>query len=272
MSDDFSQVIHSHIWKEEPETDNPFAASKCLCHGYDVYGDVMGKASYVQYLYLLFKGDRPSKEAAAALEMIAIALANPGPRDPSVHAAMAAGVGGSPAATALMSALAASAGSHGGAREVLLAMDLWRECGMNLVAWKERLALPEPPSRPLFWPQIDHAPGFDPHGASCATPVRQTLSALAGVLGDGRVMWLEKSRTELEASAGHPLAMAGVVAAAFADLGFSPQEAEMLTLLMRLPGAAAHALEQWQRGFRQFPFFSLELENDPGPVAQKEQA
>jgi citrate synthase len=58
--------------------------------------------------------------------------------------------------------------------------------------------------------------------------------------------------------------MTGVAAAAMIDLGFSPGEAEMLTLLLRLPGAAAHALEQGRQGFRRFPFFSIELENDPG--------
>jgi citrate synthase len=37
----------------------------------------------------------------------------------------------------------------------------------------------------------------------------------------------------------------------------------MLFLLLRLPGAAAHALEQGQSGFRSFPFYSVEVANDP---------
>jgi citrate synthase len=43
----------------------------------------------------------------------------------------------------------------------------------------------------------------------------------------------------------------------------------MLFLLLRLPGAAAHALEQWQNGYRNFPFYPLELTDDP---AQQEAA
>lgn len=270
MSDDFSQVIHSHIWAEEPESNNPFVAAVCHCCGYDVYGDLLGKASYIEYLYLLFKGARPASDASKALEVLAVALANPGPRDPSVHAAMAAGVGGSPASSALMAALAAGAGSYGGARDVLLSMEDWNKCGTDMSLWKIVLTSPREQTRPLFWPQIEHSPGFDAHGVTCATPVCQTLEHLAEILPSDQVAWLCKNRNELEALAERPLAMSGVAAAALTNLGFSAAEGEMLTLLLRLPGAAAHALEQKQRGFRQFPFFSLDLQNDPGPVSNKE--
>jgi citrate synthase len=67
----------------------------------------------------------------------------------------------------------------------------------------------------------------------------------------------------LEAACGHPLSMAGVAAAALADLGFTAQEGEMLFLLLRLPGAAAHALEQQGFGHKRFPFYRMELEEGP---------
>ena len=46
----------------------------------------------------------------------------------------------------------------------------------------------------------------------------------------------------------------------------------MLFLLLRLPGAAVHALEQKKLGWRKYPFFGdgLTLTNDPGPVKDKE--
>ena len=34
----------------------------------------------------------------------------------------------------------------------------------------------------------------------------------------------------------------------------------MLFLMLRLPGAAAHALEQGEMGFRKFPFYTIEQE------------
>ncbi|HVK93831.1 MAG TPA: citryl-CoA lyase [Noviherbaspirillum sp.] len=271
MSDNFGQVIHSHLWEEEAQPDNPFVAEACYCSGYDVYGDLLGKAGYIEYLYLLIKGERPSAAVRTALEMLAVALANPGPRDPSVHAAMAAGVGGSTAASALVAALAAGAGSYGGGREVFLAMEQWQSKGMDLEAWRQGLLSPSKPTRAEVWPEVGHPPGFDPYGKRCAKPVLQTLSMLAGAMPSGHLSWLMQYREALEAAAGHPLAMPGVTAAALGDLGFSPVEGEMLTLLLRLPGAAAHALEQGKQGFRRFPFFSLDLENDPGPVSLSEQ-
>jgi citrate synthase len=38
----------------------------------------------------------------------------------------------------------------------------------------------------------------------------------------------------------------------------------MLFLLLRLPGAAAHALEQRAAGHKQFPFYELELDATSG--------
>ncbi len=61
-----------------------------------------------------------------------------------------------------------------------------------------------------------------------------------------------------------PLAMTGLAAAAFADLGFTPMEGEMLHLLLRLPGTAAHALEQQTvYGFKRFPYPPVDLQDDP---------
>lgn len=271
MSDDFGQVFNSHIWEEQAEPDNPFAASVCRCRGYDVYGDLLGKASYMEYIHLLFKGERPSPQIAAAMELLAVALANPGPRDLSIHASMAAGATGNPASAALMAALSTGAGSYGGAREVRLAMDNWRDCETDLAKWQACLEAEPKSPRPLIWPKMEHPAGFDPYGASCSTPVRQTLAKLTAALPGGKLAWLSDNRAALERAAKLPLAMSGVTAAAFCDLGFTAVEAEMLTLLLRLPGAAAHALEQGQRGYRQFPFFDIELENDPEANNAKEQ-
>jgi len=269
MSDAFSDSVNSSLWQEQAEADDPFSAAVCRAAGYDVYGDLLGKASYIEYLFLLFRGERPSAAQARTLELLAIALANPGPRDPSVHAAMATGVSGTPAAASLIAALAPGAGSHGGAREVLLAMQDWQQHGRKLANWEAALACPPPPTRSGIWPHPEHRPGFAPYGASCTTPVRQTLALLARAQPDGHCAWLERHRAPLEAAAALPLAMSGVAAAALIDLGFEPAAGEMLTLMLRLPGAAAHALEQQRQGFRQFPFFSLDLQNDPGPAHQE---
>ncbi|MBI3345251.1 MAG: citryl-CoA lyase [Gammaproteobacteria bacterium] len=261
------EKIRTRIWSEDPEPDNPFAAAVCYCHGYDVYGDILGKASWIEYLYLLFRGERPTPKQARLLEGLAIAVANLGPRDHSVNAAMNAGVGGSTYASCLMAALAVGAGQLGGAHEVYIAIEYWGRCGQDLGLWEKELLNPEIPERADIWLPMEHPPGFDPHGASCTTPVRQILHYLT-THGEGKALsWLMQHRAELEQIADCPLAMTGVAAAALTDLGFTPKQGEMLFLLLRLPGAAVHAMEQEGYGWRQFPFFAdgLIVENDPGP-------
>lgn len=261
------ETIRSKIWEEVAEENNPFAAAACYCSGYDVYGDLLGKAGWIEYLYLLFSGERPTPEQTRLLEGLAVALANPGPRDHSVRAAMNAGVGGSTYASCLMAGLAVGAGQLGGAHEVAIAMGAWLECGQNLPRWQDRLRHPPDEERADIWPPMEHPPGFDPHGASCPTPVRQTLAYLSEVSPGSALAWLQQHRTALEAAVDCPLAMSGIAAAAMIDLGFSPRRGEMLYLLLRLPGAAVHALEQEDFGWRRYPFFgdALELQDDPGP-------
>lgn len=254
--------MQSRIWLEEPEPNNAFACRAAYCHGYDVYGEMLGNAGWADMLYLLFKGEAPSRAQSAALELLAVALANPGPRDPSVHAAMCAGVGGSPAAAVLTAALAVGAGGAGGAREVFRGMQGWVACGADLAAW--RLHFADPPRQgewPLeVWPAAEHAAGFDPLGVATPTPVKQVLARLAALDADSKCSWLQANLRSLEEASGHPLSLVGVAAAAFADLGLLPEQGEMLFLLLRLPGAAAHALEQRASGHKQFPFYELELD------------
>lgn len=250
-----AEPIHSHIWQEEPEADNPFAAAACYCCGYDVYGELLNKASFIEYLYLLFAGERPTPTQARLLERLAIALANPGPRESSVHAAMCAGVGGSPAAAALMAALGVGAGNLGGGHEVRVAMETWERLGCDLAAWQAFLTNPPQAERADIWTPMEHAPGFDPHGVRCATPVLQTLNVLSAIGAGPHLSWLATHRKALQTAAAAPLALSGVAAAASRDLGLNAAQGEMLCLLLRLPGAAVHALEQQEYGFRRFPFF-----------------
>lgn len=272
MNEKKNETITTKIWRETPEHDNPFAASACYCAGYDVYGDLLGKISLVEYLWLLFKLEPPTKTETLLLEGLAVALANPGPRDHSVHAAMSAGVGGSTRASALMAAIAVGAGSLGGGREVYTTIQYWQQCGTDIEAWREMIQNPPREERADVWPEMEHSPGFDPNGASCPTPVKQVLEYLAATSAGNVLPWLKDNRQALEALADSPLAMSGVAAATLHELKFSPEQAEILFIMLRLPGAAVHALEQEKIGWSRFPFFAdgLTLTNDPGPVMRKE--
>lgn len=260
--------LHTRIWHEEAEPDNAFATRKARCHGYDVYGQMLGRARWADMTWLLLKGEVPSEAEATMLDTLAVALANPGPRDPMVHAAMCGGVGGSPAAASLMAALAVGAGQSGGARDVYLCMRHWAQChDQPETAWIPTLIQTGQPTwlapDDAGWPAIEHPAGFDPHGVSTAMIVAQTLMMLASLSPGPRLPWMARHREALEQAAQLPLAMTGVAAAALADMGFNARQGEMLFLLLRLPGAAAHALEQSDYGFKHFPYPGVDLLDDP---------
>lgn len=254
--------IHTRIWQEEPEADNPFATRAARCHGYDVYGAMLGRAGWADMVYLMFSGEAPQPWQARLMDGLAVALANAGPRDPAVHAAMGGGIGGSTAASCLMAALAVGAGQSGGAREVFLAVQDWQDCACDLAAWRQRIAA-RPDTGEDIWPTPEHAAGFDVNGVSTPLIVRQTLDTLARESQGPHLAWLQANRVPLEEAARAPLALTGVAAAALADLGFGPAQAEMLFLLLRLPGAAAHALEQGGHSYKHFPFYPVDLQDDP---------
>ena len=259
------EQITTKIWREEAEPDNPFAAAKSYCAGFDIYADLLGKISFIEYLWLLFKLEPPNKAQTRMLEGLAVALANPGPRDHSVRGAMNAGVGGSTRASALIAAISIGAGNLGGAREVFTAMHYWRQCGTKLESWIDIINQPPRRERSDVWSEMEHTPGFDPNGTSCPSPVKQLLDHLAAIEQNEVLVWLQNQRQSLESHAGAPLAFSGVAAATLFALDFDPEQAEMLFLMLRLPGAAVHALEQEKMGWSRYPFFAdgLTLTNDP---------
>lgn len=255
------EPINSQIWSEVPEPDDPFSAQVCRVWGYDLFGDLLRNASWSEYLYLLFAGEKPDATKARLLEAVALVLADPGMRDPSVRAAMNGGVGGSRNAANLMAALAVGAGQLGGAREIYLAVKLWKSCGADLSRWQPvlgRKVSPKTPDRDGFEP-MEYPPGFSPYACKCPRPVRQALDYLSEIDPHQSLAWLRENRSNLESMGGYPLALSGVVAAAFDDLRLNPDQAEALYLILRLPGAAVHALEQKKYGWRRYPFFAQNL-------------
>jgi citrate synthase len=254
-----TSTITTAIWNEKAVAGNDRLGAEVRIHGYDVFGQMVKEASLVDMLHLLLTGEAPSARTGMLLNRLAVALANPGPRDPSVYAAMCGGIGGSTAASCLMAALAAGAGRHGGAREVYDCMQLWEAHAEDLTGWKAEAG---PRDVDGVWPASTHAAGFDPVSSEASPLVQQTLAALVELYGDGTgtpLHWLQNNRTALEAQAGAGVSMPFVAALAFVSLKLSPEMGELAYLLLRLPGAAAHAHEQSLKKYTEFPFPAVEL-------------
>lgn len=252
------------IWNEEA-SENPFYAENSFCYGYNVFKDVLGKASYSEYLYLMFTGQRIAPYHEKLLEKLMIALAHPGIRHPSVHAAMCASVGGSRSAAALMASLAVGAGQSGGAHEVRLSLMLFQSTQQDLNTWAQTLKQVFDPQQIDVWFDPEHVPGFDPHLKTAAPTTLDALKHLADAAGpESQTQWLLDNYQALEKETGNGVAITGVTAAALYDLKFTPELAEYFYLFARLPGAAVQAEEARQNGVKAFPFFhdALKLQDE----------
>lgn len=261
--------IFSNFWQEEAQDDNPFVAKSCYCYGYDVYEDILANAdSHAYWLMLFKKGKRPVDREIKLFDKLAILLANPGPREPMVHAAMCSSISGTNAAAVLTSSLAVGNGLLGGAREVPTIMDqfkCWQAQGIP-----QKIEIPEQEHADVWLP-FEHVPGFDPNGNLTPRPIISALEVMTDIEIDGQVNWLKRNRAELEEKVGYPLSITAVAAAAMSDLGLENDYAEMVFLMLRMPGVIAHANEQKEFGFKKFPFYqdALELMDDPGSVTEE---
>jgi citrate synthase len=250
-NDVFVERAATKIWQEIESLHNPYLADSCRCHGYDLL-ELMQKRSFVEVLYLLFRGELPDVDEARLLEQLMIALINPGPRHPATRAAMNAGVGSTDREHILPIALSIYGGSHLGAAEVEPAMDFLR---------KQRKHEP----RQLVHELIENgmppqegdwhiAPGFgsrfggvDPMAAKIANH----LSKLPG--NHEALLW---GCTFADALNEHTLGWLtqAVAAAVFTDLGFSPRAGAGLFQLLGAPGLLAHGVELSNKPVTAMPF------------------
>ena len=122
----FTDRTATKIWCETPSDDNPYIASRALCHGYDLI-ELMQNRSFVDVFYLLFRGELPSVEDSRLLEQLMIGLINPGPRHPATRAAMNAGVGKTNPVHILPIAASVLGGNYLGGGEIEQAIRFFRK-------------------------------------------------------------------------------------------------------------------------------------------------
>jgi citrate synthase len=252
------ETIKTQIWLEEASDSHAFITEKQFLRGYDVQQDLLPNLSWHAYLYLLFFAELPEKNQLKLFETLSIALANPGPRDQSVLAAMTAGAAGATQAASLISALAAGAGVAGGAREIFYLYQVWQDCGGDAQKWCEHLPQFEWPHPGETFAKVDHLLGFLPYEGVHAHWVHAALQKLVQLPGAENFLhlqWLHQHHAFLEKKLDSTLAITLVATAAFLDLQFNAEQAELLFLLLRLPGTAAHAYEQRILGITEFPFW-----------------
>jgi citrate synthase len=216
---------------------------------------LIGAVDFPQMIWLMLRGELPSKAQAALFGAALVAAVDHGPQAPSIaiaRMAMTCGVGIN---NAMASATNVLGDVHGGAGEQ--AMELYTAIARRM---DDGAALADAAREEISRFQAEHGkfiPGFghrfhpvDPRGPRLLALV--DAAAKDGIVS-GRFAAIGRAvETALERQAGKHLTMNidGSAAVIFCELGFAPMLGRGIFILSRSVGILAHAWEQSQQGGR----------------------
>ena len=248
----FVERTETRIWHEKPSNENPYIAEDCSCHGYDIL-ELAKKRSFVDVIYLIFRGELPSKENANVLEHLMIALINPGPRHPATRAAMNAGVGKTDPAHILPIGLTIMGGEYNAAGEVEPAMRFLRENRNKSVEIVAEEILKKTCDK-----DINLTPGFGSHFGSMEIMPQKFVNQLLQLSGDHTTLKWGNDFVKKMSENNTGWLTTGLAAAVFTDLGFQPRLSTGLYQLLSAPGLLAHGMELANKPITAMPFISDE--------------
>jgi citrate synthase len=213
--------------------------------GYPIQ-ELIGQVSFPEMIWLMLRGELPTRAQAALLEAALVASVDHGPQAPSIAIARMAVSCGLPLNGALASALNTLDEVHGGAGEQAMelfqaaleksaaaAVDEWSAMrGAYLPGFGHRFH-PIDPRTPRLLALVDAA-------ATAGT----VSGRYAGIARDVERLLRERKGKLI------PLNIDGATAVIYAELGFAPPLARGIFCLARAVGILAHAWEQQGRGER----------------------
>jgi len=251
----FTDKTRTNIWHELPSDNNPYIASVCHCHGYDLI-ELMQKRSFIEVFFLLYRGELPNQEQAQLLEKLMIALINPGPRHPATRAAMNAGVGKTDSVHILPIALSIMGGEHQGAACIEPAMRFIRKNTKHDPAELAQQFVTELSDD--VEGDITIAPGFGNRFGGIDQMPAHIAQLLIAEPASGKCMqWGQAFALSLNNN-NMGWHTTGLAAAVFADLGFQPRMGAGLFQLLSAPGLFAHGIELANKPTTAMPFIKDE--------------
>ena len=237
----YAERYRTAIWLEESDHDNPFVETAAFCHGYP-FEELVNKVSYPQMLFLLLKGELPTKPQELLLNKALVAFSHPGVRHDAVRAAALAGVGKTLPQNVLPIAMLVFGGSRTGSADVAKMMRYFTKTKRQSAS--EALA-------------IDKAPivlgDYFGEADVMAAKIAQWLSK-----GDDQtphIDWGIKLVAEAQTQNKKiGWTKASVAAAVFCDLGLMPKFGVALMQLLAAPGLLAQGVEHANKPVTVLPF------------------
>lgn len=228
--DAFADKIETKISSEESPEHNPYHVKKQLIHGYD-HLDLLDNCNFADVIYLLLRGNLPSKKDSVLFNKVALALINPGPRHPATQASITAGVGKTDTVNILPITLGVYGGDFDGAGDMENTIRFFRKASRKPVDVYEKMALNK------------EIPSITQHYGDADTYANILLSKLRPYAMEGKVFsWLYQLQALIYPN-NIGVTKTSIAAAVFADLGFQPRQGAALMQLLAAPGLLAHGLE-----------------------------
>lgn len=224
--------------------------NRILIRGYPL-DEMMGRVSFGEAIYLLLTGELPGLSIGRLIEAMLVSFIDHGATPPSTLVARNAATTGSSLRGAVAAGVLGFGRHHGGdilaCRQVLDDGLALVRAGASISDAGTTLA-----GRLVETNEIP-PPGFG-HRFHTRDPRATRLLQLAHELEVDHeysqlIRSLEHALARHPALADRPLPVNvdGAIAAICGDLGLSPQVADALLIISRVPGLAAHALEEQQR-------------------------
>ncbi len=217
--------------------------------------DLIGRVSFAQMIWLLLRGELPSRDQAALIDIALMSAVDHGPQAPSIAIARMAATCGVGLNNAMASAVNVLGDVHGGAGEQAVefyqsiadrvdggaaleaatdsALDDFLEAGGRFLPGFGHRFHPLDPRAPRLLAMVDRYAGKNAVSGRFAAIGRCVESALAA--RKGKII---------------PMNIDGATAVIYAELGFPPPLARGLFCLSRSVGILAHAWEESQSGLR----------------------
>ena len=225
--------------------------------------DLIGNVQYSHVVYLLLKGELPSKEHGKMIDAILTACIDHGVTPPSAMASRVVASGGVPLPTAVAAGILSVGDAHGGAIEkgakfLQEAVTRIEKEGKSIEDMAKTLVSESREQKKRIL-------GFG-HRVHTSDPRTKRLFSLADELKiTGNHMNLSKAiEKELEIQTGKklPINVDGAIAAISSDMGFDWRLGKAFFILGRIAGLTAHVYEEQTKEKPMRKMFSVDCEYD----------
>jgi len=253
------------VWKSKITKVEP---NNLITRGYR-QEDLIGNIPYPHVVYLLLKGELPSKEHGKMIDAILTACIDHGVTPPSSIASRTVASGGVPLPTAVAAGVLSIGDAHGGAIEkgAKFLQDGISRMNNDNISMNElgKVLVKEAKE------QHQRILGFG-HRVHTSDPRTKRLFALAEEIhiSSDHIALSKIIEKELEHSLGKklPINVDGAIAAIISDMGFDYRLGKAFFLLGRVAGLTAHVYEEQTQEKPMRKMFSIDCEYN-GP-AEKE--